>query len=300
MNLIDFLQAVYIPQHDLRKHTVYHLQAAVKAFERWRGEPVTLAELSDDRVAGWLTAMLDAGTPRATIKGYRGGIITLWRFAFERGDVAMPPRLVKKVKLSKRIPSAWTLDQFTKLIEAARREPGDIGRHAAADWWVALLLVGYDTGARITPIMNLATADIDLLERRVVFRAEHVKTGRDETFAISEDTTAAVRTIYRPGRELLFGDWRSDRSQMSWPALTKRYRRILHRAGLPAGRRDLFHRVRRTTATQLAKTVGNVEAAQLLGHSSPVLTEAAYIDSSQIKRRTPADILPRPGKDGVA
>jgi hypothetical protein len=45
----------------------------------------------------------------------------------------------------------------------------------------------------------------------------------------------------------------------------------------------------------LAKTLWNtIEAAAYLRHSSAELTEAAYIDASQLPIKAPADVLPRP------
>jgi integrase len=70
-------------------------------------------------------------------------------------------------------------------------------------------------------------------------------------------------------------------------------RRIVESAGLPAGRRDLFHKVRRTSATAVANKLGRAAAQDHLGHSAMSVTKV-YLDPSKITRVQVADILPRP------
>ena len=81
-------------------------------------------------------------------------------------------------------------------------------------------------------------------------------------------------------------------------ALERRYRKILKRAGLPSGARDLFHKIRRTNATYTADSAGEEAAQKQLGHSHIGLTRKSYIDPRLLKRDQNADALPRPTWSG--
>jgi hypothetical protein len=63
----------------------------------------------------------------------------------------------------------------------------------------------------------------------------------------------------------------------------------LERAGLPAGHRDMFHKLRRTTATMFAAKGG--DASHLLGHTS-IKHLQRYLDETMLDRATPAKLLP--------
>jgi hypothetical protein len=76
-------------------------------------------------------------------------------------------------------------------------------------------------------------------------------------------------------------------------SLFSRFRLILKAAGLPHGRRDLFHKVRRTTATLCEIHVGPGSATKQLGHSSARVTEK-YIDPAQLPETDITAKIPRP------
>ena len=58
---------------------------------------------------------------------------------------------------------------------------------------------------------------------------------------------------------------------------------MLTATGLPAGRRDLFHKIRRTSGRAVAKAGGMAAAQEHLGHTDPATTKA-YIDPTQCER----------------
>jgi integrase len=123
----------------------------------------------------------------------------------------------------------------------------------------------------------------------VLFVAEDRKGRRSDILRdISPGTAEALQSI-RQGRgdsELVF-PW--DRQ---YTYIWTRMNKILERAGLPAGRRDKFHKIRRTTASY-AEAAG-LSAQKLLDHSSPAVT-AAYLDPRIVRQKSAPDVLPKVG-----
>jgi len=74
----------------------------------------------------------------------------------------------------------------------------------------------------------------------------------------------------------------------------REFKKILQAANLPCGRRDLFHRLRRTSATHLAAVAGIEAAEQHLDHRTPGLARSTYIDPRFMPQIKAADVLPRP------
>ena len=95
--------------------------------------------------------------------------------------------------------------------------------------------------------------------------------------------------------ETVFGCWQRDRTSEDWPSLTAGLRRLLNQAGLPSGTRDLWHKIRRTFATQVCGSGGIAVAQSMLGHSSVAVTKR-YIDPSQMPDANQADYLTSPLK----
>jgi hypothetical protein len=91
--------------------------------------------------------------------------------------------------------------------------------------------------------------------------------------------------------------WPFDRSQRPWRSLTDRLKQILQRAGLPDGRIHLWHKIRRTTATELTIKEGIEAARKHLDHSAESVTRR-YLDPRRLdETKHSAAILPRPQID---
>jgi hypothetical protein len=78
-----------------------------------------------------------------------------------------------------------------------------------------------------------------------------------------------------------------------WPRcrsyLWRRLEIILERAGLPAGRKDKFHRIRKTTASYYQAAGGS--AQWLLDHADPATTRK-YLDPRIVRGQSAPDIIP--------
>ena len=293
--LKSYFESAYVLQHDITLSTIQAYRTAISSINRWHGSPIRLDELNDLTFSQWMTDLQTAGKPKHTIKTYSCTVLTIWRSAHDDGLCPTAPRKVKRIKLPRMIPEAWTLAEMEQILWAASKQPGHVGPWRACVWWPALLLTIYDFGSRITSTMLIKMVDVHLDERYAIARSNTDKTREDQCFGLSDQTIEYLQLIWSP-REEMFGDWPYDRKRNppKWPALIYRYREILKLAGLPQGPRDLFHKLRRTTGTQVRLVAGKEVAAQCLRHRQLTTFERSYDDTRQGKPMTAADYLPRP------
>ena len=283
MKLSDLLLSVYSPIRGLSERTerLYGFTLA-----RWAGilgRPPTLADFDEIAVARFLAARSREVSPASVAKD-RAQLVALWNFAAKRGLVDRWPE-VRRVTVAERVPEAWTIEQFRRLLAAAALEQTTIAGVPARHWWRALLLLAYDTGERVAALRALRWEDVR--DDDVIFRAETRKGGRrDISRPFGDSTGLALGEIREPLRDLVF-PWDRHPSYL-WGRLGI----ILKRAGLPHDRRCKFHRIRRTTASFYAAAGGN--ATMLLDHSSPAVTRR-YLDPRIVGGLSAPSVLPAVG-----
>ncbi|MBX3448203.1 MAG: site-specific integrase [Planctomycetaceae bacterium] len=245
--------------------------------------------LSDDLVERFLAYRKQLGRANSTINRYRCYLLALWRHAWRKKLVSDLPRDVICYPTAKRLPEAWSTEEVARILTAAAAQPGAVCGIPAGRYWVALILTLYDTGLRIAALMAARTSDLNE-DGWLSVPAEVQKQDADQAFRLHADTLAALQATDFRSRELLFPF-----HQPEWRAtLIARYRRILKRAGLARGRRDLFHKLRRTCATAICDRHGWVAAQQHLGHSTLDMTKR-YVDPRKLNRaHTAADSISRP------
>ncbi len=188
----------------------------------------------------------------------------------------------------RRVPTAWKQCQLSALFATVNALTGTIGTSLERDWWQALLAVMWDSGLRIGALMKAEWGDVD--GEFILIRAETQKDKEEQRFKLHRDTLKALgRLGKRAGR--IF-KW-----PYCWTTLWKRYDKLLEKAGLPHGRRDKFHRVRRSVASWFEACGGN--ATDLLGHSDRRVT-MAYLDPDITGKPQASDVLFRPDGDRPA
>ena len=292
--LTKFFETAYRPLRLLgcSAATVVQYGTVLRQLDHFAGRPVRLGDLSDELVAGFMAWQLANGRSPHTANKSMRHITALWRLAFKKKLVPEPPS-VERIRTPKRIPDAWSLAEFDKLLNTAADTPGVIDDTVpAGHFWLALLLVLYETGLRVGAVMQLERKALDVKTRWLHVPAEVQKHSCDQRFRLHPETLEAVKAVLKAGTSKRLFPWPQRRE-----ALYRAMRRILDRAGLPSGRRDLFHKVRRTSATAVADKLGRAAAQDHLGHSAMFVTEM-YLDPSKINRVQAADILPRPCMSG--
>lgn len=300
--LTRFVETYVTNQTALKPRSAEQLRCSVKAFERYLERPARLIDLNEENLLRFISWRRQR-TAQETTKRNRANILTLWRFASRKKLIPSPPvEGIQTVKVPKRNPIAWTLDEITKILAACDSLKGRIFAESdqkrrkwikaeytgplRSQWWAALILFIYDTGTRIGATLEIEPTDIDLDRGLVTLRSDAAKTGLEQVLRLSPQAVAAIRKIYDPKAKRVFYWGLSSPPQWT-------LREILETAGLSSDRRSKFHRIRRTTAT-LAAAAGRRDLAQTtLGHATPTMTNI-YIDKRALPIESAADVLPRP------
>lgn len=285
MTLLQFLDDIYVPLSGIGERTRRLYSLTIGSFGRFLGRAATLADFDELVVARFLADRVRKRAAATAAKD-RAQLRALWEMAARRKLVESWPT-IKIIRVPVRVPECWLTEEFQRLLAAASKEQTTLDGIPAALWWRALLLLCYDTGSRCTEAISLRWRCVK--PRAVLFVAEDRKGRRADIYReIGETTTAALEAIRgtRGPDDLVF----------PWPRshtyLWKRLEIILKRAGLPATRRDKFHKIRRTTASYYEAAGG--DAQTLLDHSSRAVTQR-YLDPRVVKQKAAPDILPRVG-----
>ena len=250
----------------------------------WRRimDVLPLRAIDDRAMAAFAEALLQTRKPPTVNKNLRQ-IAAILRFAQGQGEIDVVPEIPENLPM----PRAFLLDEVSAIVSATQRVPGTIAGVCAADWWLTLVLVLYDSGGRIGAVLSTPTMNINLADGWIMLPPENQKQRRGQDLRLHSDTVAVCQRIWRADRELMW----------PWPyhkgVVHKRFRRILADANVSTwkGTGSLFHRLRKSCASYSA--AAGLDPVVQMGHSSASVT-ARYLDERIVKRTHAADVLPRP------
>jgi len=232
----------------------------------------------------WLQSQRAQGRSLATIARQRRILQAVLHWGAELG--LCPLIRLPQIKVPPPAPEAWSVEQVGRILQTASQWPGRVGRWPAKDWWPALILVVYWTGARIGSILAAKPSEWD--GQYLILR--HTKTGKQAVYRLHEQAAAAIGRVYDPKAERLF----------AWPHCRTHlfvvFRRIVEAAGVtaPKGTSSLFHRLRRTCLSYCWAADPAVAQRQA-DHASAEITRRHYIDPRIAQQaKTAADVLPVP------
>lgn len=261
---LETLVARYALEKDIEPATAAWLKTVVRRYGAHLNRAATIEDLNDDAVNAWLAALMAQGKSRTTVKGYRGGLVMLWRLLSKAGEADAPKRL-RTVKAPKPIPCAWTLGEVARLLAQAQGMGGyyRCGTHRGA-YWEAMVLVLWESALRIGDVLKLRWEDIS--ENGVVV-VRQKKTHWPHVFRLSEKCLAAVERIRRPNEEVIFGGIVS----RDWVFVTMK--KISTAAGLRGGTK----KIRKSAATAVERIQPGA-ATILLGHKTGTMARDYYVD----------------------
>lgn len=285
MTLRGLLNDIYAPLKGICDRTIELYKFTLDAFAEFLGHEPTLADLDELVVARFLAWRVRQRAASTAAKD-RSQVRALWEFAARRRLIDQWPT-IPLIRVPERVPEAWMTEEFQRLLDSSAKERAVLDGIPAAAWWRAFLLVMYDSAERQAAVASLQWSAVR--GRSILFVAESRKGGRRDILRdISEETQAAldaIRGSRTPG-DLVF-PWPRNR-QYLW----KRLEIILKRAGLPAGRRDKFHKIRKTTASYYQ--AAGYSAQTLLDHADPATTRK-YLDPRIVRPTSAPDVIPRVG-----
>lgn len=218
----------------------------------------------------WLRKGRAASTVVAKLRIVR----TLWLYLCDEHDWQETPPRASRINptVPKRLPTAWTQEEFLKIVDAAvQYRP--LG-HWTGEHWRCLLETLWYSGARIQALLDARLRDLQGIF--LVLEAEQDKTQTEKRRELPEALVNAIVRLQRPHGTTLLFPWGA-----SVANLRTHYRKIVEAAGLPCTRRDMFHKVRRSSATAVAALRGPEAARAFLGHPDIRMTVDHYLDPSK-------------------
>ncbi|MGB7156518.1 MAG: tyrosine recombinase XerC [Tepidisphaeraceae bacterium] len=231
---------------------------------------------------------------------------SFYKFLIRRGLVpANPLSTIRTPKQEKRLPKCLDLEQVQKLLEA----PGDADILSARD--KAMLEVLYSSGIRVSELVELETADLDLQEG--VLRVKG-KGRKDRLTPIGSQAIKALQKYFEmrqtgggaggqpmTGRVFLNKHGQS----LSTRSVRRKLDKYLVAAGLDPGISP--HTLRHSFATHLLNNGADLRSVQeLLGHQSLSTTQIyTHLTTSRMKEvydqahpRAASSTIPHPASSG--
>jgi integrase len=255
--------------------------STIRAFERFLGRSATLDDLSDLTVNRFLSYLRDRELSPYTINKERSNLLAMWNYAARKGYVDRWPDVPAQTE-PEVIPMAWMEEEIRAIFAACDRIYGRFEGVPCNLWWKALLLVIWDTGERISAVRGIEWQHVDLKRSWLKVPAKLRKGKRsDKAFRLSAETVGLLREIKKVTARSIVFPW-----PYSETYLWLKYGKLLESAGVDAGPRSKFHRIRRTVASFYE--AGGGDATELLGHSDRKVTRKHYLDPRVTGSQKPA------------
>ena len=241
-----------------------------------RCEPLTVRE--------FLAYLYAQNYTKSTTARKLATLRSFYKFLIRRGLVSLNPlSTIRTPKQEKRLPKCLDLEQVQKLLEA----PGDADLLSARD--KAMLEVLYSSGIRVSELVELEMADIDLQEGVLRVRG---KGRKDRLTPIGSQAIRALQRYF----ELRALDIKSQNNQtgrvflnkhgqsLSTRSVRRKLDKYLVSAGLDPGISP--HTLRHSFATHLLNNGADLRSVQeLLGHQSLSTTQVyTHLTTSRMKQ----------------
>jgi len=272
MLVIKFFETVYQPLRLRGRadgNTARLYRCTIRALANHLGRPPEMADITDDLTVSRYLETRAAKLSPYTVEKERTQIAALHRLAWERRLPEAPfPPTVRAGVLPETSPRAWTIADLQKLAAAAGETRGYVGGKPAGIWWRALVAVLWESGERISAVIDAPASSWQPPVMRIP--AAYRKGSRaDAVYQFSGSTVALVEAAKSDG-PTLFG-WPHDKAYL-WT----KFRQIVQRAGIDGGRAFRFHGIRRAACSHFAAAGGDPVA--FLRHSSARITNRWYLD----------------------
>jgi integrase len=295
MTLRDLLRDRVAPLKNLCDRTIAMYEATLDRFRDYLGHEPTVDDLDDLTAAKFLRWRQTTQHSRfkmispASLAKDSAHLRSLWtwlskkRWKKSNGELLEFPDYARP-RVPKPRPVAYTADELSALVRAARHRKGTVAGKPAAWYWLTKLQAMFQTGERIGAVLALRWREVDLERCTLTFLAATRK-GRQETItrAITPDLARLMATQKGPPDALVW-PWLEDRKILSCYSSLK----VLCRtAGVPY---HPFHSIRKATASYLKKA--GKSAKKQLGHSSEEMAETHYYDERITGVESALDFLP--------
>ena len=273
-DFIDYLR--YERNYSVRTTDVY--QADLEAFKRFyeaTDSSLGWEEMPADVIRQWVVEMMDKGNAATSVRRRLSSLRSFYKFLLRRGLVTKDPvHNLPGPKVEKRLPS------FVREAEMDRLFDGDFfGEDYQGCRDRMMLLTFYSTGIRLSELVGLDEADIDLDQMQLKVTG---KRNKQRIIPYGDDfgdnlrqylagRKAFARLAAPDGDTSLFLDEKSGRriSPAKVRAIVKKYLSMV-----TTQRRNTPHVLRHTFATAMLNHQADLQSVkELLGHERLSTTE---------------------------
>lgn len=290
MTLREFLIDRYAVLHNLKPRSVTLFSHSIDRFRDFLGREPELADLDDLTVSKFLrwrgvTPHRSRLPKPATVRKDMAHLVSMWNAAARKKLVETFPDLPRGiVKVPHRAPSAYTVDEISRLVAVARRREGMVGPVPAAWLHTTLLMSAYYTGERIGAHLSVRWEQIDTQRRTITFLSENRKgLGRTITRAITPQLADWLERGRRQPEDLVW-PWLENRCENG---LFQRLRYMCKLANVtPRG----FHAIRKAAGSYVHAGGGN--STDFLTHRDSKTTRDHYLDPKITGVDSALDFLP--------
>ena len=249
-----------------------YLRGVLRTANKMNAAGLSLACVNPKRLSHWLDSMNVSPNTRSN---YRRMALTILKSCltprrFNDLIVALPV-----VKKKKKIPVAWSMKELDRLLDITLHLPGQFqtSRCSAKLWFTAWVLLSYETGLRHGDVFALQ--EHQLRDDRL-FVVQH-KTGNPIGKRLSPGCVELLQQLAHHSPDGTIFSWAINRRNSY-----TRWANVLKLAGLKGSPKYL----RRSGATYCeSRNPGSATA--FLGHASPEMAAAHYIDPTLLPDRTP-------------
>lgn len=306
MTVLEYLQNFYWngKRRVLATQIQYEIQVLhLNRFFRSLGNErdVTLEDLSDDLIGGCMAWLVDKGRSLSTANKVPAAINAIWtkaaRALAKLGIVILRPDN-EKYRVDFKEPYALTKEKFNLVLHTASKLPGKLYEGSSvnkADWWDFYIRLTYNCMGRVSAMLGIPTANLDLVRGRVLVPSEVQKQHADQWIKLYPRTIQAAQRLQlkQRGVPTVLGDW-----PYVYRTLNRHWSLLLVAAGICESFDDVprshkLHLLRKTPATHTAMKVGINRTSEIIGHSSPMVTRG-YVDTTQLEQPSMADYVDDP------
>jgi integrase len=290
MTLRELLTERYAVLRNLKGRSVVLFCHSIDRLRDFLGREPALTDLDDLTIAKFLRWR--AVTPHrgripspASVAKDKAHLSSLWNFAARKRllpDIQFPD--LPRLKVPKKAPKGYTVEEVSLMIRQAKRRKGRIGSVTAPAFWTSLLLAAWFTGERIGGLLGIRWSEVDFYHCTLTFLGGTRKGGTETiTRAISPELAAMLKAREGKADELVW-PWIEHRTQNS---IFCSLRELLRLANVrPRG----FHAIRKASGSYVKAAGG--DATEHLGHANPRTTRDHYLDPTITGQQSALDYLP--------